>query len=232
MEPEPTIVVVEDDAHIADLVEMYLRRAGFGVHRAADGERGLEVVAQRTPRLVILDVGLPGALDGFEVCRRLRASGDVPIILVTARDDEIDRVLGLELGADDYVTKPFSPRELVARVKAILDLVARHHARPDLSADWIGGRLGISARQVHRLVEEGPKTLHEHILEARLQQALSLLSDPDGPALPVAEIARRCGFAATSHFCRSFKVRFGDTPTGVRAAAAREAVADISTAFH
>ncbi len=114
-----TIVVVEDDRHIADLVELYLRQEGFRVVQAADGERGLEAVRNQRPRMVILDVGLP-ALDGLEVCRRLRAEGDVPILMLTARDGEIDRVLGLEMGADDYVTKPFSPRELVARVRAIL----------------------------------------------------------------------------------------------------------------
>jgi len=116
---EQVIVVVEDDPNIADLVDLYLRQAGFRVFQAADGLRGLEVIAERQPRLVILDVGLP-ALDGIEVCRRLRATSDVPVIMLTAQDGEIDRVLGLEMGADDYVTKPFSPRELVARVKAIL----------------------------------------------------------------------------------------------------------------
>jgi DNA-binding response OmpR family regulator len=115
-----TIVVVEDDRHIADLVELYLRQEGFRVVQAADGERGLEAVRDQRPRLVILDVGLPGGVDGLEVCRRLRAAGDVPVLVLTARDGEIDRVLGLEMGADDYVTKPFSPRELMARVKAIL----------------------------------------------------------------------------------------------------------------
>jgi len=115
-----TVVVVEDDPHIADLVELYLRQDGFRVIQAADGETGLAAVRNQSPRLVILDVGLPGKLDGLEVCRRLRSAGDVPIIMLTARDDEIDRVLGLELGADDYVTKPFAPRELAARVKAIL----------------------------------------------------------------------------------------------------------------
>ena len=114
-----TIVVVEDDPHIADLVELYLRRDGFRVIQAASGEAGLAAYEREQPRLIILDVGLPGELDGFEVCRRLRAD-NVPILMLTARDDEIDRVLGLELGADDYVTKPFSPRELVARVKAVL----------------------------------------------------------------------------------------------------------------
>jgi DNA-binding response OmpR family regulator len=114
------VVIVEDDAHIADLVTMYLDQAGFRAYQAGDGERGLQLVKERDPKLVILDLGLPGDVDGLEVCRRLRATTDIPIIMLTARDGEIDRVLGLELGADDYVTKPFSPRELVARVKAIL----------------------------------------------------------------------------------------------------------------
>jgi DNA-binding response OmpR family regulator len=117
---EATVVVVEDDRNIADLVELYLRQEGFRVVQAGTGERGLAAVRDQRPRMVILDVGLPGGMDGLEVCRRLRAGGDVPILMLTARDGEIDRVLGLELGADDYLTKPFAPRELVARVKAIL----------------------------------------------------------------------------------------------------------------
>ncbi|HEX3621204.1 MAG TPA: response regulator transcription factor, partial [Acidimicrobiales bacterium] len=117
---EATIVVVEDDQHIADLVELYLRQEGFRVVQASTGERGIEAVRDQRPRMVILDVGLPGGIDGLEVCRRLRTASDVPILMLTARDGEIDRVLGLELGADDYVTKPFAPRELVARVRAIL----------------------------------------------------------------------------------------------------------------
>jgi DNA-binding response OmpR family regulator len=117
-----SIVVVEDDDHIAELLELYLGQAGYRVFRARTGEEGLSLTAARAPRLVVLDIGLPGGIDGLEVCRRLRAAdgGGVPVLLLTARDGEIDRVLGLELGADDYVTKPFSPRELVARVKAIL----------------------------------------------------------------------------------------------------------------
>jgi len=117
---ESTVVVVEDDRNIADLVELYLRQEGFRVVQASTGEQGIEAVRNQRPRIVILDVGLPGGMDGLEVCRRLRAATDVPILMLTARDGEIDRVLGLELGADDYVTKPFAPRELVARVKAIL----------------------------------------------------------------------------------------------------------------
>ena len=120
MSDDTVIAIVEDDPNIADLVELYLRRDGFRPYQAASGERALEVIAEREPSLILLDVGLGGEIDGLEVCRRVRANSDVPIVFMTARDDEIDRVLGLELGADDYVTKPFSPRELVARVKAIL----------------------------------------------------------------------------------------------------------------
>lgn len=120
MSEGPVIVIVEDDPNIADLVDLYLRRDGYRPYQATTGERALEVIAERRPRLILLDVGLPGDLDGLDVCRRVRAESDVPIVFLTARDDEVDRVLGLELGADDYVTKPFSPRELVARVKAIL----------------------------------------------------------------------------------------------------------------
>ena len=119
-----TVVVVEDDTNIADLVDLYLRREGYRVLQAPDGRAGLDVVNRERPRLVVLDVGLPGDLDGLEVCRRLRQPGSatahVPVVMLTARDGEVDRILGLELGADDYVTKPFSPRELVARVKAVL----------------------------------------------------------------------------------------------------------------
>lgn len=120
MSDEPVIVIVEDDPNIADLVELYLRRDGYRPYQASNGERALQVIAERNPELVLLDVGLPGELDGLDVCRAIRAESGIPIIFLTARDAEIDRVLGLELGADDYVTKPFSPRELVARVKAIL----------------------------------------------------------------------------------------------------------------
>ena len=115
-----TVVVIEDDPHIADLVDLYLRRDGFRVLLAGDGEKGLEVFTQGDPCIVILDVGLPGARDGFAVCREIRARSNVPVLFLTARDDEVDRILGLELGADDYLIKPFSPRELVARVRAIL----------------------------------------------------------------------------------------------------------------
>lgn len=115
-----SVVVIEDDVNIASLIELYLRREGFRVLVAADGERGIDLVARERPRLVVLDLGLVGTIDGLEVCRRLRRTSQVPIVMVTARGDEVDRIVGLEVGADDYVTKPFSPRELVARVRAIL----------------------------------------------------------------------------------------------------------------
>ena len=114
------VLVVEDERAIADLVKLYLTRDGYGVHVEADGTAGLAAARRLRPVACILDIGLP-TMDGTEICRRLRESGDwTPVIFLTARDDEVDRVVGLELGADDYVTKPFSPRELVARVKALL----------------------------------------------------------------------------------------------------------------
>src|SRR5437016_10980602 len=127
-----TIVVVEDDHNIADLLELYLRREGYRVVQAETGEDGLAAVHDQRPRLVVLDIGLPGGVDGLEVCRRLRSTTDVPVIMLTARDEEVDRVLGLELGADDYVTKPFSPREVVARVKAILRRAEAAGREPDV----------------------------------------------------------------------------------------------------
>src|SRR5439155_16374007 len=111
--------VIEDEAAIADLVGMYLEREGFRVLKCATGESGVDAFRQHRPRLMVLDVGLPD-VDGLEVCKKIRQTSQIPIIFLTARDGEVDRVLGLELGADDYITKPFSPAELVARVKAVL----------------------------------------------------------------------------------------------------------------
>ncbi len=113
------ILVVDDDPRLRDLVAIALERANFTVITAANGQLALTHAARESPDLIVLDIGLP-ELDGLEVCRRIRARSQVPILFLTARADEIDRILGLELGADDYVTKPFSPRELVARVRAIL----------------------------------------------------------------------------------------------------------------
>jgi DNA-binding response OmpR family regulator len=114
-----TILLIEDEIEIADLLRIYFEREGFRVAHAKDGEAGLQRLGAGDARIVLLDIGLPG-MDGLEVCRRIRSSSDVPVIMLTARDAEVDKVVGLEIGADDYVTKPFSPRELVARVKAVL----------------------------------------------------------------------------------------------------------------
>ena len=117
---EQRILVVDDEPNIVHLARLYLERDGYQVLAVGDGQDALDTIVTEKPDLVVLDVMLP-SVDGFEVCRRLRAQDNtVPIIMVTARDDDIDKILGLELGADDYLTKPFNPRELVARVKAVL----------------------------------------------------------------------------------------------------------------
>ncbi len=121
-----TILVADDDPNIRQLLVFALGKAGLDTIEAADGEAALAEVAARRPDLVVLDINMP-RMDGLEVCRRLRSDGDTPILFLSSRDDEIDRVLGIELGADDYVVKPFSPREVVARVMAIL---RRTHAHP------------------------------------------------------------------------------------------------------
>jgi DNA-binding response OmpR family regulator len=113
------ILVVDDEENIIDLVQLYLEREGYRVESALDGGKALEMIEKEEPALVVLDIMLP-VVDGFDVCRSVRANSDVPIIMLTARDDDIDKIVGLELGADDYLTKPFNPRELVARVRAIL----------------------------------------------------------------------------------------------------------------
>jgi DNA-binding response OmpR family regulator len=142
------VLVVEDEPPIADLLRLYLTREGFGVHVEGDGESALDAIARMRPVLVLLDVGLPG-IDGTEVCRRLRADDDwTPVVFVTARDDEIDRIVGLELGADDYVTKPFSPREVVTRVKAVLRRSADAPSQREASIAIGGVVLDPAARTV------------------------------------------------------------------------------------
>jgi two-component system OmpR family response regulator len=129
------ILTVDDDPHIREVIRVALRKAGMTVVEARDGKDALARVASEEPDLIILDIGMP-ELDGLEVCRQIRKSSDVPILFLTARDDEIDRILGLEIGGDDYVTKPFSPRELVARVNVILRRVSPRDAdmRPAATA--------------------------------------------------------------------------------------------------
>jgi two-component system, OmpR family, alkaline phosphatase synthesis response regulator PhoP len=125
-----TVLVVEDEPKIVDVVREYLVHAGFSVATAGDGPTALERARALAPDLVVLDLGLPG-LDGLDVARELRRRGRVPIIMLTARAEEVDRILGLELGADDYLVKPFSPRELVARVRAVLRRAEAAGADPD-----------------------------------------------------------------------------------------------------
>jgi DNA-binding response OmpR family regulator len=164
-----TVLVIEDEASIAELMTLYLERDGFSVAWRTDGPAGLAAVTSERPVLVLLDLMLPG-LDGFEITRALRSGPDrVPLIIVTARDEEADRVLGLELGADDYVTKPFSPRELVARVKAVLrrsDAVPTPAAEPPLR---LGGLVVDPARrEVHMGGREVQLTAREFDLLAHL----------------------------------------------------------------
>jgi len=145
------ILVVEDEQAIADLVRAYLRRDGFDVVWARTGEQALEELSRHPVRLVVLDIGLPG-IDGLEVCRRLRARTGIPILILSARDEEVDRVAGLEAGADDYVTKPFSPRELVARVKAILRRAGGAGATVDGGSLAVGD---VELNRASRVVEVG-----------------------------------------------------------------------------
>ena len=142
-----TILVVDDEPRIVELARDYLEHAGFRVITAADGAAALASARRDRPDLVVLDLGLPG-LDGLDVTRELRRDGSMPIVMVTARDDELDKLLGLELGADDYLTKPFSPRELVARIKAVL----RRTDRPVDASDLI--RVGELTLDVPRMRTE------------------------------------------------------------------------------
>ncbi len=150
------VLVVEDEQMVAEVVSRYLRRDGYEVTVQHDGAQALAGFAELAPDLVVLDVMLPG-LDGLEVCRRIRAQNETPIIMLTARADELDKLLGLGLGADDYVTKPFSPRELVARVRTVLRRAGRQSAADAETLRF--GTLRIDRRR--RLVENerGPVTL-------------------------------------------------------------------------
>jgi two-component system, OmpR family, alkaline phosphatase synthesis response regulator PhoP len=166
------ILLVDDEPSIIQLSRMYFERDGFRVQEIGDGEAALEAVAKYHPALIVLDVMLP-KLDGFEVCRKLRASGDAtPIIMLTARDEDIDKILGLELGADDYLTKPFNPRELIARVKAIL-------RRSD-------GRKKAEGKPIHRgdlMVDPVSREAHvaSQLLDLRTQEFDLLLTLAEQP---------------------------------------------------
>ncbi|MBT5230742.1 MAG: response regulator transcription factor [Methylococcales bacterium] len=126
---DKTLLIADDDPHIRDVLRFALQQAGYGVIEACNGEQALTLFQQEQPDLLILDIMMP-ELDGTEVCRKIRQSSDVPVFFLSAKDDEFDRILGLELGGDDYITKPFSPRELVARVKGMLRRLDGHLATP------------------------------------------------------------------------------------------------------
>ena len=166
---KPLILIVEDEAPIADVLRLYLERSGYLVAVESDGVRGLIAARDRHPDAIILDVGLPG-MDGTEICRRMRAEGNwTPVLFCTARDDEVDRVLGLEMGGDDYITKPFSPREVVARVKVAL----RHAQSTEVAGDVVTmGRVSLD-RGARRVLVEGDEialTATEFDLLAYLMQ--------------------------------------------------------------
>ena len=179
-----TILVVDDEPNIADLVELYVAREGFRVLKAATGTDALAYVDRERPRLVILDVGLSD-IDGLEVCKRLRAHSSIPVIFLTARDSEVDRVLGLELGADDYLTKPFSPAELVARVKAVLRRVDGSGGTTASEQLQVGNvAVDLVRREVRVYDEPVPFTTKEfdllHFLAERPGRALSRQQILDG----------------------------------------------------
>ena len=153
--PSPRVLVVDDDPTVLEVVSGYLDRAGFTVDRAGDGPDALARAGEAPPDLVVLDLMLPG-LDGLQVCRKLRASGPVPVVMLTARGDEEDRILGLELGADDYVTKPFSPRELVLRVESVL---RRAGTGPRSGPRLYGGGISLDPAAHTARDERGPLAL-------------------------------------------------------------------------
>ncbi len=161
------VLLVDDEPSIIQLARMYLERESFRVDAVGDGEAAIEAIGRLQPDLVVLDVMLP-RLDGFEVCRRIRAQNNsLGIIMLTARDEDIDKILGLELGADDYLTKPFNPRELVARVKAILRRSERA-AGPESAIIHVGDlRIDPARREVHA---------GEHLLDLRTQEFEVLLA--------------------------------------------------------
>jgi DNA-binding response OmpR family regulator len=144
-----SVLVVEDESSIASFVALYLKNAGYTVRTAATGSEALAQVAASQPALIVLDLMLPD-IDGIEVCRRIRKGSDIPILMLTARDEDVDKIIGLEVGADDYLTKPFNPRELVARVKSILRRAGTERRQVE-SKQLVHGDLLVDAgrREVH-----------------------------------------------------------------------------------
>jgi two-component system OmpR family response regulator len=189
------ILVVDDDAHIRQVLTFALGKAGMETAEAGDGEAALEQVEREKPDLVVLDINMP-RMDGLEVCRRLRAAGDLPILFLSSRDDEIDRVVGLELGGDDYVVKPFSPREVVARVNAILKRGSRGGvAEAGAVAAVAHGKLRLDpeAWEAHWAGEKVPVTVTEFQLLLLLAGAPSKVFTRDN----IIDRLHGPGFAVT-----------------------------------
>jgi DNA-binding response OmpR family regulator len=172
----PKVLIVDDEPNIVQLAKLYLERDNFQVTAVGDGLRALETIRERQPDLVVLDVMLP-RLDGFEICRQLRAEDNqVPIIMVTARDEDIDKILGLDLGADDYLTKPFNPRELVARVRAVLRRGTAKEASPQSKLQIADLEIDLAGREV---------SINEEIIKLRTQEfeVLKVLAQNKGIVL-------------------------------------------------
>jgi DNA-binding response OmpR family regulator len=185
------VLVVEDEKAISDLLRLYISREGFGVHVASDGRSALTAARTMHPVAIVLDVGLP-EIDGTEVCRQLRSEGNwVPILFCTARDDEVDRVLGLELGADDYITKPFSPREVVARIKSVVrraSLVSADEAPLTVGAvsvDLVTRRVSVGGQPVSLTATEFDLLAHLMQHPGRVYTREHLLSEVWGYAAVV-----------------------------------------------
>lgn len=185
------ILVVDDDPRLREVVRIALENARFDVLTASDGTSALTHAAREKPNLIVLDIGLPH-MDGFEVCKRIRAKSDVPVLFLTAQDDEVDRILGLELGGDDYVTKPFSPRELVARIRAILKrtempVESKALTRGNLSLDPASHRCEIDGNDVNLTATEFALLHRLMRLPAQIHTRGQIISDVWGDTSDVAD---------------------------------------------
>jgi DNA-binding response OmpR family regulator len=174
-----TIMLVDDEQHIIDLATMYLEQEGFTIASATDGAIALQRILVEQPALIVLDLMLPG-LDGWEICRRVRAQSDVPIIMLTARTDDIDKIVGLELGADDYMTKPFNPRELVARVKVILRRLEKQSTPSSASTP---AEAVITLANLRIIPERRQVTVNDRVIDLRMKEFDLLLTLAENPGI-------------------------------------------------
>ena len=193
MEPKKTVLIVEDEMNIVDIVRFNLQREGYATLEAYDGEAGLALAREKKPDLILLDVMMPKMM-GFDVCRALRAEGDnVPVIILTAREEEEDKILGLEIGADDYITKPFSMRELMARVKANIRRTAMVSGAAAESGMSAGGALTINTENFQVYKSGRPIELTQ-----REYELLTFLASHPDKVFSRVDLMSRCGTTATS----------------------------------